>query len=402
MDARSTVQPIELQKAMHRFMAWLDAFGDTSQDQYDLWASPLGRWAKGTYYRNKWAGAPLVAPLVLLDAVFPAARAFARRPHRFAIADAHYAMAFFALMEAEQDEAYGQRAHGYLQALVAERCKGYEEYCWGYPFDWETAVGTLRAGTPLITTIAYCYEAFEAGHEATGSAEYSAIMESVARFAHESLTEAEVSPGVFACSYTPMDNRRVINANAYRSYLLVTAGQRFGNKRWLETAAGNIRFVLQCQQEDGAWFYAADGMDQFIDNCHTCFVLKNLIKIWRINRDPGLLSAIRRGYDFYKQHLLDERGLPLAFARTQRLNFIRVELYDYAEGINLALLMREIDSDASKILSRLLYSVLRDWALPDGHFATRMTWVGKNSIPYHRWAQAQLFCSLAHCCLEMR
>ena len=40
-----------------------------------------------------------------------------------------------------------------------------------YPFDWQTQGGVLNAGTPLITTTPYCYEAFDAvyGSELDGT-----------------------------------------------------------------------------------------------------------------------------------------------------------------------------------------------------------------------------------------
>jgi hypothetical protein len=310
-------------------------------------------------------------------------------------------MGFFALAKVDQDTQCVRRGQEFLKALKAERCKGFGHYCWGYPFDWETCVGTFRAGTPLITTTPYGYEAFEAGYEATGDPGYLQIMQSVGTFAFENLVETEVSPGVFACSYTPFDRRRVVNANAYRGFLLTVAGQRFGNRDWLIAAKRNLAFVLSSQQGDGSWLYAVDGLDQFVDNFHTCFVLKNLFKVWQVTGTPDVLDAIRRGYQFYKQHLLDKNGQPIPYSRAQRLVLYRRELYDYAEGINVALLLRDVDVDASAILDRLLQGLLQDWILPDGHFMTRQLLVGRNTVPYHRWAQSQTFRALASYCAVM-
>ena len=384
--------------AIHLFVAWLGRYGEISLDQYDFWACPLGRWAKALYYRNKILGAPAVAPFVLLDTFAPASRKIVRSRQRFAIADAHYAMGFFALAEAEKDNQWVQRGQVFLNALQRERCRGFARYCWGYPFNWETCFGTFPGDTPLITTTPYGYEAFEVGYESTGNEEYLRIMESVGAFAFESLVDVEVSPGAFACSYTPYDRRRVVNASAYRGFLLASAGQRFGHADWLAKARGNLAFVLQSQQKDGSWLYAMDGKDQFVDNFHTCFVLKNLFKAWKILRGPALLDAIRSGYRFYKTHLLDQDGQPIPYARAQRMTLYTRELYDYAEGINLALLLFDTDSEAPDILDRLVAGLLRDWVLSDGHFATRESRLGFTRVPYHRWAQSQTFRALALYC----
>ena len=69
-------------------------------------------------------------------------------------------------------------------------------------------------------------------------------------------------------------------------------------------------------------------------------------------------------------------------------------VYDFAEGINLGLLLTDLDRDASSIAVGLLANVLDKWVLADGHFVTRQTIFGRNTVPYHRWAQAQMFRAL--------
>ena len=373
---------------------WLRAFGPTSWDPYDYWANPVGRRAKAFYYRHKWFGLSAVAPFVLLDSSVPGSRRLFWHRRRFAIADAHYAMGFFALAEAD-NPAWLRQGETVVEALEEERCPDEAEYCWGYPFAWETCFGTWQACTPLITSTPYAYEAFAAAHEATGDPRHLAIMESIARFAQTRIGAAEVAPGIKASAYSPHDQRRVVNASAYRGFLLAAAGSRFDRPEWLAEARATLAFVVWSQQPDGSWFYAMDGKDAFVDNFHTCFVLKNLFKAWRVLGDEDLRAAIDKGYDFYKSHLLDDRGLPVPFARTQRLTLQRRELYDYAEGINLGLLLADVDRDASAIARVLLADVLERWVLADGHFVTRETVLGRNTIPYHRWAQAQMFRALS-------
>jgi hypothetical protein len=152
--------------------------------------------------------------------------------------------------------------------------------------------------------------------------------------------------------------------------------------------------VLLAQSEDGSWPYAVDGLDRFVDNFHTCFVLKNLLKVWRITGDEAVAAAITSGYAYYKRHLLDGDGQPRPFAETPRLVPYRRTLYDYAEGIALALLLDELDADAWAVGDRLTSALLSEWVVRDGHFATERLLVGWNRVPFHRWAQAQTFHAL--------
>jgi hypothetical protein len=391
----ASVSPLEdVRRTLQAFVGWLDRSGPLSQDHMDLWAWEPGRRAKALYHRRPALGAAVAAPLAILDTFLPSTRRIVREPTRFPIADAHYAMAFIALESVSANGSHAEQARAHLQALERSRCPGWAEWCWGYPFAWETWAGTFEPGRPLITQTPYGYEAFAAAHERWGEASYREVMNSVAKFAMAHIPSAEIRPGVSACSYTPFDSRRVINANSYRAFLLVDAGFRFSRDCWMEEGLRNLAFVLATQQTDGSWLYAVDGRDAFVDNFHTCFVLKNLFKVWRITEREDQLAAIRRGYGYYKDRLLDDSGQPIPFSRKQRLTLFTRDLYDYAEGLNLALLLRDVDDDAESIADTLARALVTDWALPEGHFVTRQHRLGKNTVPYHRWAQAQTFHAL--------
>ena len=286
--------PARALEATRRHADWLQVHGASSWDPYDVWANPAGKRAKAAYYRHSRLALPLIAPFVALDVLAPRCRSSLWRRQRFAIADAHYAMGFCELVR-QGDRSLLPRAIGFLEALVCERCPDEADYCWGYPFDWVTCMGTWPAGTPLITSTPYGYEAFEAASDLSGSSECLSIMESVGRFAFTRIGAAEVASGVRASAYTPIDHRRVVNASAYRGFLLAAAGARFGHGAWIDEARQLIAFVLHAQRPDGSWLYAMDGKDAFVDNLHTCFVLKNLVKYGRICSDDAAMRGRRAG-----------------------------------------------------------------------------------------------------------
>jgi hypothetical protein len=386
--------------AVTAFVDWLDAYGETSQDPYDFWNTPIGGRAKALYHRGGVVGKLAAAPFVALDTIVPRSRALVRPRGRSAIGDAHFAMGFFALAEVDGEDQARHVARGrtFLDELDLQRSPGYDDPAWGYTFDWTTRYDVWPAGLPMITTVPYGYEAFEAGYEAVGDPTYLETMEGVARFAADKIPVTQTGPNAEAGGYTPIDRRQVVNANAYRGYLLVTAGLRFGRDDWEAAGRRNIAYVLDSQRSDGSWPYSTDGTDVFVDNFHTCFVLKSLLKVWSLTPDEGVRESIERGYAYYLEHLIDDEGLPVPFAERARLTLHRRDLYDYAEGINLAHLARELIPDANGVLERLVTDLVGRWQLPDGHFVTRELAVGRNKVPYHRWAQSQTFRALARLC----
>ena len=189
-----------------------------------------------------------------------------------------------------------------------------------------------------------------------------------------------------------MEPGGVVNASAYRAFLLTQAGMDFADERYLTVAQRNLNFVLQSQNSDGSWYYSIDGERDFVDHFHTCFVLKALTKIEALTRNQECTTAIERGVAYYLENLFDEQGLPKPFSRRPRMTVYRRELYDYAECINIAVLLRGRFPKLDDTLSRLIN--LGRWQKANGSFRSRQLLLGWDNTPMHRWAQSQMFRSL--------
>ncbi|MFN0171057.1 MAG: hypothetical protein ACKV22_31955 [Bryobacteraceae bacterium] len=382
--------------AVLRFIEWLDRYGESSYDFQSFYASRLCQRAKALYYRRPLWGTVAVSPMVFCEAFIPNARRLFWHHQRFPIADAHYAMGFLFLGQALGREQCHKRALHFLDVLERTRCPGYEDYCWGYPFNWVTLRGTIQAGTPLITTVPYVYEAFRQAHQTDGSERWREIMRSIAKHAVRDYRDCETSANASTCSYTPdpKDSVGVVNANAYRAFLLTSAAEDFAEESYRKVAERNLTFVLEAQNPDGSWYYAKDGQREFVDHFHTCFVLKALAKIELLTGEPKCTAAIERGVQYYVASLFDRQGVPKPFSRPPRLIVYRRELYDYAECVNLAVLLRGRFPRLDEILSTVVEEVINVWQRPDGSFRSRKLHLGWDNTPMHRWAQAQMFRSL--------
>src|SRR4030095_11742757 len=113
-----------------------------------------------------------------------------------------------------------------------------------------------------------------------------------------------------------------------------------------------------------------------------------------ITRHPGCTEAIDRGITYYVRNLFDETGSPKPFSSRPRLTVYRRELYDYAECINLAVLLQGRYAKLDNLMDTVLNDILTVWQKPDGSFRSRRLLLGWDNTPMHRWAQSQLFRSL--------
>src|SRR5436190_274045 len=316
-------------EVLTRFTHWLDSYGETSWDHQSFFAGPVGGKAKALYYRHRVIGTAAVAPMILCEAFLPSARRLFHHRIRFPIADAHYAMGFLFLYQASGKSSCLKKASHFLDQLKKSRAPGFLEYCWGYPFDWVWRGGVIKKDTPLITTTPYVYEAFLQAFQycSPSSAlcpqdlldDYKRILESVARHARFDIKDFETSPTASSCSYGPFGGGGVINAAAYRAFLLFSASQLFSNDDYRKTAERNLNFVLEAQNPDGSWYYAVDGVRDFVDHFHTCFVMKALGKIYALTGDERCHGALARGTDYYLTNLIAEEGLQNPFSKAPRL-----------------------------------------------------------------------------------
>jgi hypothetical protein len=412
-DGRTSA--VELRAAIERFRSWLADSDGTSYDPYDISGTAYGRWARRLYYDKHPMGVVATAPLILMEMVCPSLRCLFVRKDQFPTADAQLALAFLNLYEADQSSndipsartdpfcSLG-KAKSLAAGLLQRSVSGYSGFCWGYPFDWQNVNGLMPKGTPHITATPYCYEVFIRLFDLTGEQQYLDVACSIATFVYTDLNDTETGPNAAAASYTPHDHTKVVNASAYRAFVLCDAGHRFRNEAYSAKAWKNLRFILQNQQLDGSWLYAVDHPPEaFIDHFHTCFVLKNLYKLNRHLRSDEVKQAIQKGYAYYRKNLFDGLDNPKLFAIAPRVQIVRLEMYNMAEAITLGTLLRHDIPEAYELANKLAIKLIRLYQLSAGYWVTRVYLGGiKHTLPFLRWPQSQLFHALTNLLVALR
>ena len=404
----------ELWVSIVRFCGWLESVRGLSYDPYDIMGTRYGKIARRLYYEKSLLGMAMTAPLILLEIASPSLRGLFVKKDHFPTADAQLALAFLNIHELHGadiggfvgDNKLGTElaqcsldkakvlAHGLLKQSIA----GYSGYCWGYPFDWLSVKGLIPKSTPHITATPYCYEVFTKLFDLTGEQPFLDVARSIAGFVCNDLNDTPTGPDAAAGSYTPQDHSKVINATAYRAYVLFDAARRFQIETYHTKARRNLHFILQSQREDGSWLYAIDSpRESFIDHFHTCFVLKNLFKLNRELGSAAVKSAISGGYRYYREALFDGEDTPKSFAISPRTQIVRLEMYNMAESVTLGVLLRNDIPAAFELAQKLAARLVRRYQLPAGHWVTRLYLGGiKHAVPFLRWPQSQLFYALTN------
>ena len=408
--------------AIERFTGWLDRVGYESYDPYDLWGTRYGLFARRLYYGRNPLGYALVAPILAVETLCPRLRGLFVKKQRFATADAQLLLACLNLhhicppsssthplrageragVRCSETAPWLSKARELAKDLLRSSIPGYSGHCWGYPFDWQNNRGLWLRNTPFITATPYCYDAFAKLSDATGEAAYLDVAESAARFVFADLHDTPTGPDASAGSYGPFDRTQVVNASAYRCFVLFDAARRFGVEGYEAKARRNLNFILQSQRPDGSWLYALHAPGEaFIDHFHTCFVLKNLHKIWLMHPEPAIRAALHQGWAYYRRELFDAADNPKAFAIEPRTQLVRLEMYNFAEAITLGALLKDEIPEAFALAQKLAARLVGQHQLPAGHFVTRVFRGGmRHKVPFLRWPQSQLFYALTNLLLR--
>lgn len=263
-------------------------------------------------------------------------------------------------------------------------CPGYSGSCWGYPFDWETRHGSIRAGTPTVVATGIIANALWSSDAHLETPEAAALVLSAANFVIHDLNRIAGAEGTFCWAYCPRGRHAVLNATLKGSRLLAQAHQLGGPAEWLDAAARSVRFVVARQRPSGAWPYSLH--DSRADNFHTGYILECLSVYRRYSGDSSVDDAIERGWHYYRERFFTKDLRPKYFDD-------RVEPLDATACAQAIITMCEFGdvTGASRVAQRSLEFL----ALPGGSFAYQLRGNRTIRTPFLRWSDAWMYCGLS-------
>lgn len=377
-------------KVIESFEQWIDSDSLRTYDWWDIWGSSYGQWSKGLFIKHKYLGAVAVMPVVLLDIFCPSFRKLFAKKRTYPISHAQVGLGYLNLYQCTGKKIYLEKALNLVDPLFKMASPLAKDLGWGMKHQWMTVQGLVPADTPCNTQTSYAYEFLIELYNITNEPFYLESLRKIAKHVSNDFHEWRDGDKLVS-SYSTGDQRRVINANSYRMFMLIDAGIRFNDKVCLEKGIATLKYVLSKQGSDGSWVYSED--QDFVDGFHTCFVLKNLYKVSKILNDPSLNieRAIGKGLDYYCEFLIDKNDLPIPFSVKPRLVLYKYDLYDFAECIGLFADMNIKRKQTQKILD----FVSKNFQTKKGWFSFRIYsfWPFKG-IPYMRSANSAMFLAL--------
>ncbi|MBF0145853.1 MAG: hypothetical protein HQL84_06540 [Magnetococcales bacterium] len=317
-------------------------------DPQDLWTTALGVRTKERFYQNRLSGKIGAVVFGSMDWFFPQfARHLAHlQPRVYPIVIAQ-TLLLLGLAEREKQtllHAHGSDFLGLIRSLSVNPHGARKFHGWGHGFVWMSKNGLYEADMPVVTHLPYVMEALlllaaVPRHEVEGKE----IFDDTWPFL-ESLPVMHDAGDELALAYAAKPEPWiVVNANTYAAYAYALH-QTYGHASRRHTAREKCRRMVQWvarrQNGDGSWnyYHAEQFSGNFIDCFHSCFTIKNLIKIGRIFPEMRELidPVVACGMVFLRDNMFDHQaGLCRRFVIRSQTDPFRWDLYDQAEYMGL-------------------------------------------------------------------
>lgn len=335
----------------------------TTYDPYDVWKTKFGSAIKRNYYRGGVFNKSIAGAVYFTDIFLNNRLRIGYKKQEYAIVRALSAQILHSKYKISGNEACLQYASQHIEWLLKNHLKAKYGIGWGLDFEHPvSATLTYSKTTPFSTITPYVLEALIAHEQITGQiGKYENLCSSIFNFFNKDLKILEQNEEFEVTSYGPFEDRRVTNSVSYTMYSLVILDKYFRLK--LGTADRVLRlfnYIKSRQSEDGSWLYSDQG-ESFVDCFHSCIIIKNLIKSRSSGISlPGCDEVISKGYSFLKNVLFDKKyGLYGRFARRNKPDFSKYDLYDNAEMLQCAILMGDL-AEARKIVDGIEANFIKD------------------------------------------
>ncbi|WP_421865992.1 hypothetical protein [Motiliproteus sp.] len=331
-----------------------------SYDPYDLWSTKIGVWARERFYKGLLVGRLLCIIIGVVDWLVPE---LSRRIFR--VRKKSYPISSCLLIGAQPDINYPSAIRWFCDCFKIKPSAPSV----GLGFCWMSKNGLYDESVSFITHTPYFVEVCLQCYLKTNDVNSYEMFFNSFHFI-ESLEVMEDGESHLALSYAPVKEERiVVNANAYAAYLYclhATYGAEDRRAYCQAKAEKIINWILLNQEDDGSWFYYSDDAEgNFIDCFHSCFVLKNLIKVRNImpSLNDRVFLSIDRGFRFLKENMFDENSmLCKRFVSRDIKDPFKWDIYDQAEYLGLLIDLKLYDEAA--LFAKHVEAVFRredDW-----------------------------------------
>lgn len=377
-------------RVLQKSIAWADAQNYTGYGKFDALNSPL-------LYKLSFENYYLYAGFTYMISRIPInlRPLLGVKKHQNRKALGLFARTYFNLYKFTHDKVWLKKGEALLELLLKlSLISNFSGHCWGNGHPRQSIKFYDDGNLPGAAITVEVAEAFLDSYLINNNQEQLEIAISAAKFITNDLVKIENKKELLCYSYIPKSTWKVINANAKTAAFLARLALIINDKELVSNAYANMNWVVNCQTDYGAWYYAEPPNESHVkhDNYHTGFVLSSLLQYMDVTGDFRWKENVYyKGLKFYDRHLFLSKGEPKW--RSNRL--YPFDIHGAAQGIlNFALASKYYPSKIEQA-QNIFKWVTENMLAYEGHFYYQKGRFFTKRYTLMRWCQAWMCYALS-------
>jgi uncharacterized protein YyaL (SSP411 family) len=318
------------------------------------------------------------------------------KPHVSTKGIGYMAWGYLDMFAVTGENAYKEKALGWLDWLDRNKAPGYSFHSWANDFDHVSRSGRQAKGEPDIVWTGLIGQAFFDAYEMLAVDRHLDIVRSIMKWMLE-LPRERTARGT-CLSYLAKVQSSIHNSNMVGAGFLARAARYTGDLEALDVAQKAIEYSCARQLADGSWYYGENPRHHWIDNFHTAYILDSLKSYMVATGNKEFEENLRKGYRYWKEHFFEKSGRPKYYHNRT----YPVDSQCAAQAIDTLANFCEEDEEALRLALKVAEWTIENMQDRDGHFYYRQYPLGiKAKAPMLHWAQSTTYKALTHLLLKL-
>jgi len=286
-----------------------------------------------------------------------------------------------------------QKMDFFFNWLLENRTQGYDEYCWGYNFDWASPVKFLEKFSPTIVVSGFIAKGVFEYHQATQNSKALEVLKSIGDFTENKLAWTNTKKG--SCvSYSTKTVDCCYNANMLGAELFARLYFLTKEDRYKELAHNMTNFTIAYQKESGLWNYSIDletGKERTQIDFHQGYVLDSIHYVLKYcGENEEYFNALKIGADYYFNNQFKENGQSIFRVP----NDYPVEIHNQAQGIITLTRLSYLSKEYAPFATTIAQWTVENMQSKKGYFYYKKHPMHTIKTPFMRWSQAWMMLAL--------
>jgi len=383
---KKRISKVKINEAQKQLQTYIESENFKGYDPYDTLNSPIP-----FHWLGKWG--PVLAIQFQKRNPFNIRKLLGIKKAYNPKAMGLFLQAYSLMYQQNNNEETLQKMEFFFNWLLENRTKGYDEFCWGYNFDWASPVKFLEKNSPTIVVSGFIAKGIFEYYQATQNPKAVEVLKSIGEFVQNKLAWTKTEKG-FCVSYSTEATDCCYNANMLGAELFARLFYLTKEEKYKELAQKMTDFTIAHQQTDGHWNYSIDaktGKERTQIDFHQGYVLDSIHYVNKYcGENEAYKKALKLGVEYYFTKQFHPNGQSIFRVPTE----YPVEIHNQSQGIITFTRLSYLSAEYANFATTIAAWTIQNMQNKKGYFYYKKYPFYTIKTPFMRWSQAWMLLAL--------